>query len=126
MFITQLNQFSVFHDLRADESLLEIGMNDSSSLWCFCLFTNCPTSDLISSSCEVVNQIKGLIACFNNFGKHASLVLIFAVKLFPFVFSTVRNDLSWHISVNVIFNFFKPFVFFINKIITAEIDQIHN
>lgn len=47
-------------------------------------------------------------------------------KKSSFVFSTVRNDFSWHVGINVLFDFLKPFVLFVDEVFFRQVDQIYN
>jgi len=51
----KMSQIDVLHYFRTDETLLEVGVNDTSGLWGFGAFPNCPSPDLVLARCEVVN-----------------------------------------------------------------------
>jgi len=43
-----------------------------------------------------------------------------------FMFSTVGDDFSWHVGIDEIFDFFEPFIFLVNEILSTEIDKIND
>jgi hypothetical protein len=88
-----LNQVSERHALSANESLLEISMDDSGGLWGFAAISNSPALDLIFSGGEVMDQLKVLVPRFDNSIDHSSGTHLFGSSgLGLFIITTCGND----------------------------------
>jgi hypothetical protein len=85
---------------------------------------NGPASHLISPSGEVVDEVQGVVACFNYLGQHGPLVLVLVLKLTFLVFGTVGNDLSRSFGINEVLDLLEPLVLFVDEIINAEVDEV--
>ena len=49
LFRPKCNKIIILHDFGTNKPFLKISMNDTSSLWCFIILSNRPTSNLILS-----------------------------------------------------------------------------
>ena len=126
MLVTILHQVIVLHDLGADETFLEIGVNDTCSLRSFGKLANGPTSDLIGTSSEEIDKVQSIIASLDDLGKHGSFFLLIVVQLISLVLSTVRDDFSGTVAINPVLDFLQPFVLFADEVVNTQVDEIYN
>ena len=98
----QFHQIRVLHHFCTNETFFKVSVYDSCGLGSLCQFADGPASYLICSRCEVINQVKGLVACLDDLGNHTALFRLRIIHKVSFILSTVGDDLSWHVGIDII------------------------
>ena len=106
MLVSVLHQVLVFHYLGTDEPFLEVSVDHSCSLRGLGVLADSPAPDFVCPGSEEVNQIQRIVARFDNFGQHGSLICTLVLKLSFFMFRTVGDDFSWTVVIDIIFDLF--------------------
>lgn len=126
MLVSQGHQVIVLHDFCTNEALFEVGVDDSCSLWGLGELTDGPASDLISACGEEVDEVKCIVAGFDDFGNHGALLFILVFKFLAFILCTIGDDLSRDVFINPFFDLFKPFVLLTDEVVLAKINEVDN
>ena len=69
-FGPMLEQVSVRLHLSHNETVFEVGMDDTSGLWCHGTVSDGPALDLVLTTSEVVDELQGAVPDVDNLGDH--------------------------------------------------------
>ena len=130
-------QISELHDFSANETTLEIGMDDTSTTGSLGSLTESPALDLVLSSSEVMTKLKGTVANVDDSVDHGGLAELSSSGIsgssigrtsssenFGLVLSRERNHGATTVSGDPSLDLGKPLVLGADVVVAANVDEV--
>jgi len=130
-------QISELHDFSANETTLEIGMDDTSTTGSLGSLTEGPALDLVLSGSEVMTKLKGTVANVDDSVDHGGLAELSSSGIsgssigrtsssenFGLVLSRERNHGATTVSGDPSLDLGKPLVLGADVVVAANVDEV--
>ncbi|GFE52876.1 Cwf15 Cwc15 cell cycle control factor [Babesia ovis] len=137
VFGAELDNVSVVIRFRADETTLEVGVDNAGCLGCLGAFADGPAPDLVWTTGEVVDQVKAVVPTGDDLIDLASgAILVLEVGFTGFVSvkclqSRFELGAVGHYRTRVVIghpfcDFSQPLVLLSNKVLLTQVNQVHH